>query len=478
LTYGNGPFGIEELLAKPFRNFGGDLEFRTRFLTYLFLTVDHYFRFYLYEIMRIPTILSVSIIFYLISIPLLWRTFTNLGVSRFLTPAVVGVYISSVGYISSFSLMFMPGKALSNFIFTFILYIGSREWRIDHIGAYVNYSKINKLCVSLLIFTGFFVDEMCFFSPFILPIIFSEFFSYKKVIKNTSLLIRNILWYLVPILLFCIFVLYIVPILTDKIWGYQFDFLSSAIGSKKIESDLPITGKLTYISLLNNYITLLSTSFVPWQFDLTMISGDQSIIKIIFIAMISLLIFLLSWKLSDRHTLAQRALILFVFSIVFIAALNGRHAVVVNGYYYGSAFALFFSICLGLIANLLIVNWPRHGMRLAIISIFAIVLIQVNNSVELTARNRDMYRMLALDWFNNKPSDLRPLFGRLDPDLKFSGDQLDAIWKAWHDQDYLRLSKMSISPEAMYLIAELHRMDVRKIGPIQSHITGAERKQR
>ncbi|MGO8867092.1 MAG: hypothetical protein ACLQME_11380 [Alphaproteobacteria bacterium] len=474
LTYGNGKFGAEELI-KQFQNFGGWIEFRPRFLAYFILTLDQYLRFFLYPFWRIPTNFSIMYIPELISVVLFYRTVFNLTSRKNSAQVGTALYVTSLGFTSGLSYMFLAGKPMTNVIFIVIAAIASEMWKKDETKLFIEHSPGHQLIILLTMFIGFNFDEGAFFAPLIAPTLFPSLFvprdPRRRLGGRTAL---NLLVYFLPVLCFLLFVLVIVPVITRATYGYDFDFISTVLGThdpRMHEADYGLAGRFTPTTLYLNFLALLEPSFIPWQLRPYLGWGGQSIVGSLYIGTV---VIVAVWvarlgSIFDRR-LAFRSLVLLGLFILFSALLNGRHAIIVNGYYYGSAIAVFVSLSLALLVRAASARGIR-AQGVALLLVAWPIAIQIDHSVYATSQSQIGYNALAADDYS-KNSPLG--FVKLDRQRPVSGQELDWIWRMWKAGKLLEIGSRRISPGSLYLVAELYRLDQYKYGPIPSGLMGAE----
>jgi hypothetical protein len=477
LTYGDGNFGSEELL-KQFRNFGGWIEFRARFLTYFFLTLDHYLRFFLYQHVRIPTGLSILYVPELVSVFLFYELVKNITGHRISSLLGTAFYVTSIGFTSGLSLMFMPGKPMTNVVFVVIAYLCSEMWKRDCDRLFIEQPVGLQMAVLVTMFLGFNFDEGAFFAPVIALLLFPSLFWRRDPRPGSAgRNLRNILVYLLPVLCFLLFVLLIVPRITRAFYGYDFDFIATVLGThdpRMHEADYGLAGRFTLATLYANFLALVGTIVVPWWLDPGIAAGDRGVVKELWLAL--LVAAALALPRLTRYSgerLAYRALLLLGLYILFSALLNGRHGVVVDGFYYGSAIAVFTSLTLALACHAAALHGPA-ARRTAIVLAALPIGVQIGNAMKFERDNQRLYDALALEYYAKSPADIRPLFAALDPHRGVSEEELDWIWRLWKEGKWDELRSASISPGAVYLVAELRRMDQLKGAALPSGLLGAE----
>ena len=476
LTYGRWGFGTEELI-KQFQNFGGQVEFRPRFLTYFFLTLDYYLRFFLYQYDRVPTGLSILYAFEAISVMLLYKTVMNMTRHKVAAQLGVALYVTSLGFTSGLSFMFMPGKPMTNVIFIAVAYFASVMWRRDTRKLFVEHTAGIQLAILLTMFIGFNFDEGTFFAPLIPPLLFPALFLRPaRAPGDAKRNLLNLLVYFSPVALFFLFILLAVPVITQATYGYKFDFISTVLGSydpRMHASGYGLAGRFTLTTLYENFVALMGTSFIPTWFDGPSGAEFGSPARGLWLASVVVGMSLVPLLTANPlRGLAYRSLILTGLFILFIALLSGRHAPVVDGYYYGSAIAVFASLALALVCHTACLRGSM--VRCAAIVLAALpIAIQIDHSVDRAAHIQNEYDAMAVDWYGKNADDVQHQFGTIDPHSGVSQRELDWIWGIWKDGKFDELRTTSIAPGSLYLVAELRRFDQLRAGPLPSGLLGA-----
>ncbi|MFI5024144.1 MAG: hypothetical protein ACHQRJ_21130 [Alphaproteobacteria bacterium] len=473
LTYGQWGFGLEDFV-KPFRDF----ESRTRFLAYFLQAIDHCLRFYLYQYTRIPTNLSIAYIPELVSVALFYKLLLNLTQDKLSARLGVAFYATSVGFTSGLSLMFIPAKSMTNVAFIVVAYVASEMWKRDKEKLFIEHPVRHQLATLATIFLAFNLDEGAFFAPVIAPVLFPSMFLRPDPTRSSfARNLLNMLVYLLPVFLFALFVLVAVPIITRATWGYSFDYIDTLLGSqdpRMQQAGYGLAGGFTLASLYRNFLALLSRCFLPsWAFSHISIGDRDPFKELYLIGIVVGLALLPMLQEASGRRLAHRSLILTGLYILFSALLNGRHTIIVDGYYYGSGIAVFVSLALALAAHAACLQ--GGGARRAAIVLAALPIIsQIDNSVELARVNQMMYESFAVDWYRERPQEMRPFFVALDPHRGVSRWELNWIWRLWKEGKLAELRSATISPGSVYLLFELDRIDQLESGRVDSGHLGAE----
>ena len=211
-------------------------ESRPRFLTYLFLSVDQKLRLMLYDWMPVhPTVAPVAWAVNLVAgTYCLYRLLLNVTGDRLAGLAGVAVYLSSIGFLSGFTMHFMPGKTLSNTVLIVALCAASEavkrlgpasSWWMRPVGA-------STWRWPTILF-GLFLDEMPITTLFVLPLFFWSAFvprwPWTPPMAKVGAFVKNGLFFAIPVLAFLVFVLVMMPPLTSYLWGFRFDYLGDTL---------------------------------------------------------------------------------------------------------------------------------------------------------------------------------------------------------------------------------------------------------
>src|SRR5262249_1951906 len=140
----------------------GTGESRPRWLTFLVVELDQKIRLWLYNWMPVhPTFSPVAWLLLMGVTPVcLYRLLMNVTRDRAASLGGLAVYLSSLGFLSAFTMLFLPGKSLTNTIFIGALLAGSVAVRGLRPGQLlVDAPGVSKWVMLLVILAGLFVDE-------------------------------------------------------------------------------------------------------------------------------------------------------------------------------------------------------------------------------------------------------------------------------------------------------------------------------
>ncbi len=453
---------------KPFAHIDS-IEDRPRFLAYLIALVDCRLKLLSYENFIWFPPLSVSWILTLVIAPfLLFRAVRNLGLSREAATAALIVYITSAGFLSGFSMIFFPAKALTNALLITSLYLTSRL-NLESEGRLLLYEIRSPLKTILffVIFAGLFVDEGFFFIFIFLPVLFGELFILDLTKPgNLGRAAKNYLSFLIPFFLFLLLVVFIVPMITRHYFDYSFDYLGTLFASRKDQLELgkSFFGRdgegFGFRSFLDNFMTLSAASFVPWQVspflshrasEGVLSSQAHNKAQIFFLLLLFSGIGTMVFHASgERKKYLVRVSTLCVLYALFMSALIGRHVIFFTGYYYGCTFALFLAV----LAAFCYEEIGRGRFKfLPGALIFFMVVVQLNNFMILNRSHVDYHNEV---W-------TKKIFKKYFPVANgkvLTYHELHEIRSAWKEcrlEDYLKNNPASSG--AIFLLVELRHRD-------------------
>lgn len=445
---------------RPFQDIGARGEYRPRFLTNAILLVDtklHLFclRYFLTHptasLSWIATLFVGPIFFYK-----LLQLWTN---SKGAALASVALYLSSIGFLSGFSMAFMPGKFLTSVVYILLFYLLAKIQKQKGGPLFFQISSSSRWLVSSILFLSFFLDEVPVFLIVIIPIFFFDLFYHPlHTKKDIYLFTKNIFWFCFPFLLFLAVVLLWIPLLTQHFWHYSFDYIGSVLGHTMLEKTSP------KIFFLDNLLSLLGTAMVPFSLAPPVVSDvivaqENTLIKLavlgLFFGGVAYL-----YKSDPRAPafpegapkfLILRLVVVLLTFVFFQSFLQTRHLPVVNGYYYGGTFSLFFAMFLGILYFRVTGSRP-WVKNLSSLFIFLLVVIQISN-----------FRVVNASWVfthNRWVQDIVRTdgMGRLEA-VPLTRGELKQIYGAWKEgklQGYLK--SHSISPGAIYLLSLLRTL--------------------
>jgi hypothetical protein len=446
------------------------VEYRPRFLNYGLILLDLKLRLAFYEFGVLHPVFSLSWPLQAASAWLLYRVLVGFLGDRLAAALAVLLYVTSTGFLSGITMFFMPGKPLSGLVFLLVIWLMLRMER--RAGAEPQlFNEVpgwEKYAVLVVLFLGFFLDEVPLFAFAIPPLLFPERF-FRRPIRRGQLLamVRAGAIYAAPVVAFLVFVVLVVPLITQHFFNYRFNYFETLLGFGQGAAGAVSLlegprGGFSVRSLGNNFATLFGVSLVPWQVSPLVgragaggvLSGQEigfaelAILLPIF-AIGAYLAWWAKWELRHRFQFLLLATMLYV---VFQSMLNGRHVPYITGYYYGGTFAVFFALLAGFCAA------AMRGARvpaLAITAVAALVmLIQIDNFYQI---NESYIYIHNERWARLIYAKTIPLAPEGTPT---TAAELDAIWRAWRGGGLAEyLASKPISAGAIFMVVELRWLD-------------------
>src|SRR5450631_938041 len=208
-------------------------EFRPRFLAYLIQAIDQKLRLLSYEhVLTPPTLSPISWVLELLVGPyFLFRAAVNLTASRRAAVAATVVYLSTTGFLSGVTMVLLQGKNLSNVVLILCIYFASDIAKKTAGEQYLCRAPgIQKYVLLGIMFLGLFLDEMPIFAFVAIPALFPKLF-FPRGLRNPEWRewLLNALFFCLPALLFVAIVLFVVPQITQKYFGFRFDYLGNTL---------------------------------------------------------------------------------------------------------------------------------------------------------------------------------------------------------------------------------------------------------
>ncbi len=242
-------------------------EFRDRFLMYFLLFLDQKVRYGSYQIL--PPHPSASIIWplTLVLTPYLVHRFVlRVTGDRRTALIALALFLSSVGYLSTIAMNFSPAKPMSLFFFAAMLNVVLSISSALRPGELLYRGPGWPVALLLtLLFCSLFFDESIYVAYAVIPVLFPGLFVEARSLrknhgKGLAPTIGNAVLYATPAVLFGLFSIVIVPIISVRIENYQFDpFAPTGLGRGR---------HFHLFKLLNvywNFMSMVGTSLVPRQ---------------------------------------------------------------------------------------------------------------------------------------------------------------------------------------------------------------------
>ncbi len=454
-------------LIKVFYNFGDPDGDRPRFLMYLVSLLDFHLRYYLYDYILIPPALSIAWLFQLVVGPYcLYGLMRNLTRDRQAAWLALAVYLSSVGFLSGFTLAWQAGKSLSNVLYIAALFLASAlDRRAAPHKLLFSIPGARKYLLLALLFLGLFLDEMPLFAfPMLLLMFPRRFLPSAWSARELGAATVNVGILALPLAAFLLFCVVFVPMITEHFLHYRFDYIGAILNHDPNAGPFGIfsagTLLLNFVALFGSALVPLATSHVFHLFAGTSL-GAPSAELVTYLVVVPLFVLALAAVAlcrnclePARRELTARAGITMAAFLFFFAAVQGRHNGWGYGYYYGSVFAVLFALMLGV--WFAAIRRGRSGLRtaFAVATVF-IVAMQIHNMAVAQSGVAEEDNALSVKMMGIAPRELgRPV--AVDAALPVNRAVLEDLWAAWRQgrlED--RLRQAPIPAGAIYLVTEL-----------------------
>jgi hypothetical protein len=369
----------------------------------------------------------------------------------------------------------LQGKNLSNVILIICIYLAS-DIAKKTAGEQHLYRApgIQKYLLLIVMFLGLFLDELPIFAFFAIPALFPKLFI-PHGLRNLEWrgFLLNGLFFCLPALLFVAIVLFAVPELTQKYFGFRFDYLGNTllVGENTRGAKSLLEGpyaKFSWDLVYENAMTLFGFAAVPSQIspfinsDHGSYPGTQVANAAKWIFVIGALAIAAAAAIYGRppaRYYLRTIPVVFIGFFVFLTLLLIRHIPIATGYYYGAIYSALFAVFVGLCYGALDTAAPVWRATAAVTVLFLVV-VGASNFSEV---NRGWI-------FTHNETIVRYEFKSIvqlsEPRTLRRRELLD-IWHAWKDgnlTDYL--DKTPVSTGAVYLIAELQALDRARGAPV------------
>jgi len=429
---------------------------RPRFLSYLAYIVSIKTRLILWRFMRPHPTVSIVWIFTLFWAP--WILFKFLReILEDATAALAGVvvYLSTVGYLFSGTMIFHPGKPLLNIVAIALLYLSARDAPPESTER-VNpaFSPSVWKGIIPLLTASLFLDEMALFCFVILPVWSPRYFlPYRLTKRNIKTCIVNSLIYCIPAVILLIMILFVAPWVTNTYFEKNFDFFGEI---QKNTNNIPLT--LEFISW--HVMTFFSASLLPWkslQLRVPVPEGPTANlwwVKLFYLVLAGAVVYLVR-KARGFGKVAARVFIILILFLLLQSFNISFHIqrVVLVGIHYGSLFAVMFAVLAGLM-TVVIRRHIRYGRWIALVLLSYIVVMQftnfleINNSWRIHSDWKAAVTFPTRDWENPKEFVVALIARKIRKDLGVSLPRYylddtspvdgrakalatEAIWKDW-----------------------------------------------
>lgn len=455
-------------------------ESRPRWLMYFIAAVDQKLRFWLYQWGPVyPTLSPVAWLLQLLVAPVcLYRLLVELTRDRAAGLAGLAVYLSSIGFLSGFTMLFMPGKTLSNSIFMAALYAAAvATGKLRPGQTLAEAPGWSKYLVLVALFVGLFVDEMPLATFLIVPLVFWPQFLpiLPRPARRSDLAtriwptVKNGLFFALPGLAFLVVVLLIAPPLLRYLYDFHFDYLAETLGIGVTGSSLAVAREpLTLALVTENFTNLVGLSLAPYHLSPLIMSpfGDFPGSQVTNLPKALLLVGFFGvgawagWR--ARATFGWQILGLMAALVVFTLFLSLvmiRHIPIITGYYYGAGFSSLFALLVGLIVAGVSLTMPA-ARPLAALMALAIVGVQIVNYAPINDGWISTHNEVVTRWWMERlRSGLQRRIPLSEP-APLTRPELQGIWAAWErDRLDAYLREHKVSGAALYEVFELRELD-------------------
>ena len=447
-------------------------ESRSRWLVSAILLLDLKLRLALYPWFVLPPAFSLAWPFQALAAYLLYRLIVELTLDRVAAALAVLVYVTSVGFLSGFTFYFMPGKSLSGTLYLLALWIMARAMRTASQGQLLHrLSSGTKWAIVAVVFVALLLDELGYFLLVLVPVVFIERFLGRPAgTANAAALLRAGAWWVAPFYAFLVFVLIVTPAITWNVFGLDFTYFSTLLGSA---SNLPMPARSLFASLngegfsleslATNFLTLFGLSFVPWQLSPLYVAPGtggvlssqtanwaQLAILLPLLAGIAILAFVAKGA-AGRYF--RRFLAATLLCVLFQSLVNGRNVAHISGYYYGAPLSAFSALLIGFSFAALarLRPWTRW---LSIALALAIVAIQIDNFYPLNASLKFTHLEVITRQVTYPAKWVAPDARAVTP------SELEGLREAWLQGELESyVTAHPVSTGAVFLVEELRWLD-------------------
>lgn len=324
----------------------------TRPLASLFEIADTSLRSYLWKYITPHPSLSLTWLLVLFAAPwILYKILTLRGVSPFASVALIGIYLTQMGTLSSVVMLFRPGKPVALFFLTVCWYLCERVVQERF--------ELKKYCLLLAsLFISSLFDEYTLLTYMIAAMLLLQ------VLRRQP---RLLVSFLMPGIVYLLIILYGMPWLTYTFYGHNVA-LTDYNSNFNLFSDLSrfLSFKFVLLLLWNVWVLMRESFYLYNPFDIPGLLGRS--VVLMHLTMTTLLLAVLSYRfvrnLSTKgftNTVCSNSSLLFILMCSIAAMLfHGvtifmTSNVVWGPYYYASFFGVFVLL---LVAEL----WKLGGM--------------------------------------------------------------------------------------------------------------------
>ena len=372
---------------------------RPRFLSYLVSAITAKLRIIGYDYFVPPPNLSPAFVISIIASPVLFYKF-SLDFFRDRATAVTStlLYLASVGFISSTSFLYHPGKSLVNVTALLLLWaLSSINLTSRPFGHPINRQVLAVMFLNMI---GIAIDETYFVISLCAVLLFPRlFFSGFHRGSPLFLTVKPLVLYFSPYLVFLVFIVGAVPLIGPKIgvtvggyFGYLYDVIQAYYLSPSTSAT---TGSLWHTSAISLYQVVERAMVPAYLFHLY---HTEPFLRLCYwgglIAIVVTATFILYRRTVQASSVAAGdvqsqdhdfiPLVVSFIAFVFVSTVVQRlHSGAISGYYYGSMVSIFISL---IIAFLFAGPHARRYIPFhALVIVFA--LCSVSNAYESTIGN-------------------------------------------------------------------------------------------
>ena len=370
----------------------------------------------------------------------------------------------------------MPGKTLSNTVFIAAFYVTVLTVRRLQPGQMLLESRGPGVYVlSMVLFLGL-VDrrDACGALPDDPGLFWRYIFPVPPTQRKLAVFARTLLVFAAVVAAFLFVVLVVAPPITERHFGYRFDYLSEMFhlggytrtGTSMLHGP---KGSLTPALVLENVTTLFGLSLAPRFISPLLVSpwgdypGSQvtNVPKLVIFAVFFGATAYVAWRATGPFGTYFRGLLVAIgLFLLYLCLLSIRHIPVVTGYYYGAAFASLFAILVGMMLSGVGRVLPR-ARSFAALAVVGIVTTQMVNFWPINDGWRYAHDDVMLPMrYGEQRSGFQKRYP-LVPGRPLTVTEINGIWSAWRRNRMDRYTRDNgVSPGAAYLIFEL-----REAGP-------------
>lgn len=455
-------------LANSILQFGPE-ESRPRVLAILVDLWDIKLRLLLHRFFLIPpTFIPIAWFAHVIVAPiLLYKLMRNLGGDRIAAIVASAVFLTTTGFQSGLTMLFIPGKSLVTVALLVAMYALSTISRTGPAARFSDAPRATKWIAVIAVLFGLFLDEVGIFAFVLLPIMFWPlYWNNAAPTFGQKLDWRGIAICSIPAVVFLVSVLVLIPVFYRSFFNSSFDYLGNvlvygvgSLGAKSVF--VGPHGTFGWPIIWQNFTNFFGLTVVPVQVSpfSNQVPDDINLIQVsnlpqsLGIAAFFGIAILCSATRSTAAVWLRRTLLATLVFVVLMTLLSIRHNPIIVGFYYGASISLFIALLVGLMAAAIGQN--GGAWRIIAVALPAIVMmVQLNNFEAVNHRWRFLHNELALRGANEKQIRLLP------KGTEVGRQELATIRSAWKDgklESFLKDN--AISAGAIYLVYELRAAD-------------------